>query len=197
MVPQKLVTIINDIVSHVRLDGLDSPERRGGALEEEMIVMGQKRKNPLSRVFVRLHSYAVKLECGAQKKTRTSTALRPPAPEAGVSTNFTIWAVSATLPLLMGRTIRSAFESVKPCFDLDSINQTLRMQKPAFAGFWRSLKIQTIYSSELVPRRRLELPRPCGHQHLKLACLPISPSGQYRQRLRRRWRALYGPPFEL
>src|SRR5471032_2449525 len=31
---------------------------------------------------------------------------------------------------------------------------------------------------ELVPRRRLELPRPCGHQHLKLACLPISPSGQ-------------------
>ncbi|MEQ4316129.1 hypothetical protein ABNM01_25280, partial [Pseudomonas syringae] len=25
---------------------------------------------------------------------------------------------------------------------------------------------------ELVPRRRLELPRPCGHQHLKLACLP-------------------------
>jgi hypothetical protein len=32
---------------------------------------------------------------------------------------------------------------------------------------------------ELVPRRRLELPRPCGHQHLKLACLPISPSGQF------------------
>ncbi|WP_323155730.1 hypothetical protein, partial [Pseudomonas alvandae] len=31
--------------------------------------------------------------------------------------------------------------------------------------------------------RRLELPRPCGHQHLKLACLPISPSGQYRQRV--------------
>ena len=146
MVPQKLVTIINDIVSHVRLGGLDSPG--GGALAGEMIVVGQKRKNPLSRVFVRLHSYAVKLECGAQKKTRTSTALRPPAPEAGVSTNFTIWAVSAALPLLMGRTIRSAFESVKPCFDLDSINQTLRMQKPAFAGFWRSLKIQTICSSE-------------------------------------------------
>ncbi|WP_207106145.1 hypothetical protein, partial [Pseudomonas fluorescens] len=24
-----------------------------------------------------------------------------------------------------------------------------------------------------------ELPRPCDHQHLKLACLPISPPGHY------------------
>ncbi len=32
----------------------------------------------------------------------------------------------------------------------------------------------------MVPRRGLEPPRPCGHQHLKLACLPISPSGQDR-----------------
>jgi hypothetical protein len=31
-------------------------------------------------------------EIGAQKKTRTSTTVRSPAPEAGVSTNFTIWA---------------------------------------------------------------------------------------------------------
>ena len=30
----------------------------------------------------------------------------------------------------------------------------------------------------LVPRRGLEPPRPCEHQHLKLACLPISPPGQ-------------------
>src|SRR3954465_12339851 len=30
----------------------------------------------------------------------------------------------------------------------------------------------------LVPRRRLELPRPCGHRYLKPARLPIPPSGQ-------------------
>jgi hypothetical protein len=29
---------------------------------------------------------------GAQEKTRTSTTVRSPAPEAGVSTNFTTWA---------------------------------------------------------------------------------------------------------
>jgi hypothetical protein len=32
---------------------------------------------------------------------------------------------------------------------------------------------------EMVPRRGLEPPRPCGHQHLKLACLPISPPGHF------------------
>ena len=31
---------------------------------------------------------------------------------------------------------------------------------------------------KMVPRRGLEPPRPCEHQHLKLACLPISPPGQ-------------------
>src|SRR3984885_11646882 len=30
----------------------------------------------------------------------------------------------------------------------------------------------------LVPRRRLELPRPCGHRYLKPARLPIPPPGQ-------------------
>ena len=30
----------------------------------------------------------------AQNKTRTCTPLRAPAPQAGVSTNFTIWAIS-------------------------------------------------------------------------------------------------------
>jgi hypothetical protein len=30
--------------------------------------------------------------CGAQNKTRTCTPLRAPAPQAGVSTNFTTWA---------------------------------------------------------------------------------------------------------
>ncbi len=29
-----------------------------------------------------------------------------------------------------------------------------------------------------VPRTRLELAHPCEHQPLKLACLPISPSGR-------------------
>ena len=31
---------------------------------------------------------------------------------------------------------------------------------------------------DLVPRRRLELPRPCGHRYLKPARLPIPPPGQ-------------------
>jgi hypothetical protein len=35
--------------------------------------------------------------------------LRSPAPEAGVSTNFTTWALSTTLAPLMERTIRRAF----------------------------------------------------------------------------------------
>ncbi len=30
-----------------------------------------------------------------------------------------------------------------------------------------------------VPRTRLELAHPCEHQPLKLACLPISPSGLF------------------
>ena len=33
----------------------------------------------------------------------------------------------------------------------------------------------------MVPRRRLELPRSCNRQHLKLVRLPISPSGQQGQ----------------
>tara|TARA_R110000751_G_scaffold283742_2_gene387186 strand:+ start:2184 stop:2435 length:252 start_codon:yes stop_codon:yes gene_type:complete len=33
---------------------------------------------------------------GAQKRTRTSTTLRPPAPEAGASTNSAIWAINAS-----------------------------------------------------------------------------------------------------
>jgi hypothetical protein len=32
---------------------------------------------------------------------------------------------------------------------------------------------------QLVPRTRLELAHRCRHQPLKLACLPISPSGQF------------------
>jgi len=36
----------------------------------------------------------------------------------------------------------------------------------------------------LVPRTRLELAHPCEHQPLKLACLPISPSGRNSSGLR-------------
>src|SRR5262249_46850525 len=38
-------------------------------------------------------------------------------------------------------------------------------------------------SSGVVPRRRLELPRPFGHRYLKPARLPIPPPGQQRARL--------------
>jgi hypothetical protein len=34
---------------------------------------------------------------GAQEKTRTSTVLPPPAPEAGASTNFATWAQASIL----------------------------------------------------------------------------------------------------
>jgi hypothetical protein len=37
-------------------------------------------------------NYNLAVFLGAQNKTRTCTPLRAPAPQAGVSTNFTIWA---------------------------------------------------------------------------------------------------------
>ena len=46
----------------------------------------QEEKAPCSRMGL--------VHYGAQKKTRTSTFLRTPAPEAGASTNFAIWAVT-------------------------------------------------------------------------------------------------------
>ena len=39
------------------------------------------------------HMVAFFLQNGAQKGTRTPTVLQPPAPEAGASTNFAIWAL--------------------------------------------------------------------------------------------------------
>ena len=36
---------------------------------------------------------------GAQKRTRTSTTFRSPAPEAGASTNFAIWALGSIIGL--------------------------------------------------------------------------------------------------
>lgn len=33
-----------------------------------------------------------------------------------------------------------------------------------------------------MPKRRLELPRPCGHRYLKPARLPIPPFGRYNKR---------------
>ena len=40
--------------------------------------------------------------------------------------------------------------------------------------------MKLIEKQMVVPRRRLELPRPCGHWHLKPARLPIPPPGQIR-----------------
>jgi hypothetical protein len=37
---------------------------------------------------------------GAQKRTRTSTTFRSPAPEAGASTNFAIWALGSIIGLV-------------------------------------------------------------------------------------------------
>ena len=42
----------------------------------------------------------------------------------------------------------------------------------------------TIWFLFLVPRTRLELAHPCEHRPLKLACLPISPSGRNSSGLR-------------
>ena len=39
------------------------------------------------------HKVTFFLQNGAQKGTRTPTVLQPPAPEAGASTNFAIWAL--------------------------------------------------------------------------------------------------------
>ena len=36
-----------------------------------------------------------------------------------------------------------------------------------------------LLATDLVPRRRLELPRPCGHRYLKPARLPIPPPGHF------------------
>ncbi len=51
---------------------------------------------------------------------------------------------------------------------------------------WRALKQMNFRHGwrlciilEMVPRKGLEPSRPCGHQHLKLACLPISPPGHF------------------
>jgi hypothetical protein len=42
---------------------------------------------------------------GAQKRTRTSTPLRAPAPEAGASTNSAIWARGRLAPI--GESVRA------------------------------------------------------------------------------------------
>ena len=44
--------------------------------------------------------------------------------------------------------------------------------------FWAKKRRPMWTSVSWVPRTRLELAHPCEHQPLKLACLPISPSGQ-------------------
>jgi hypothetical protein len=83
------------------------------------------------------------LEFGAQEKTRTSTAVKPPTPEAGVSTNFTTWAYQK-LALSMARTIRGQGRGCKAPLKkrrgmLVLQCLALKTQKPAFAGFWNAL----------------------------------------------------------
>ena len=51
----------------------------------------RQQKTPLSRGFWIFRDYP-EHETGAQKRTRTSTPFRVPAPEAGASTNSAIWA---------------------------------------------------------------------------------------------------------
>ena len=55
--------------------------------------MGIFSKNEATRKKIRL-----KVQLGAQERTRTSTELPPRAPEARVSTNFTTWANQNLLP---------------------------------------------------------------------------------------------------
>jgi hypothetical protein len=55
-----------------------------------------KRKKPGEPGFFDLQNClnSCEYEIGAQKRTRTSTPFRVPAPEAGASTNSAIWATS-------------------------------------------------------------------------------------------------------
>ena len=50
-------------------------------------------------------------------------------------------------------------------------------------NFYQSRKVNknNMLADILVPRRRLELPRPYGHQHLKLARLPFRHLGRWRR----------------
>lgn len=65
-------------------------------------------------------------------------------------------------------------DMVSPLFD--NVAQYRENYSPRFAGK-RVESIRKGYN-RMVPRRGLEPPRGCPHQHLKLACLPISPPRQ-------------------
>ena len=56
------------------------------------VFRGPEMQKPAFAGFCEIQDRDPESEIGAQKKTRTSTTVRSPAPEAGVSTNFTIWA---------------------------------------------------------------------------------------------------------
>ncbi len=58
---------------------------------------GAETQKPAFAGFCEIQNRDPEFEIGAQKKTRTSTTVRSPAPEAGVSTNFTIWAFIASV----------------------------------------------------------------------------------------------------
>jgi hypothetical protein len=66
---------------------------------------------------------------GAQKRTRTSTALRPPAPEAGASTNSAIWARGRRRPL---------GDASAPCQHASNTARAPHVQTPTTQGTSRS-----------------------------------------------------------
>ena len=67
---------------------------------------------------------------GAQEKTRTSTAVRPLAPEASVSTNFTTWACRFNI-ICYAEARRQAVQRCR----VDGANDTQQAKccKPLFA----------------------------------------------------------------
>ncbi len=63
---------------------------------------------------------------------------------------------------------------------------------PEFSIPINYLKDLSMHKNEMVPRRRLELPRPCGHRYLKPARLPIPPPGLSVSYLRPPWAIVNG-----
>ena len=101
---------------------------------------------------------------GARARTRTGTALRPPAPEAGASTN------SAT------RASSSDFVSTAGA-DGGTRTRTPSPEQPpqGCASTSSATSASSHTGRDLVRIERLELSRPFGHTVLSGARLPVSP----------------------
>src|ERR1700742_2085020 len=67
-------------------------------ISPDLTGLSYHKKRRKSVVFWTFPDYAGRTN-GAQKRTRTSTPLRAPAPEAGASTNSAIWARGRGRPL--------------------------------------------------------------------------------------------------